>query len=187
MVKRCYLCKESKPLSNYHKSKTGTYGVQSGCKDCNKKTSTEWNRDNSEMHYSSCKKWSRKNPEKVREKDCMWKKRNPEKIRAQGARKRNWCNEPIPPDFQLSDRCFNCGSTENLTLEHLTPVSKGGSNDLSNLATLCRTCNSSKGSKTIEEFTKYQLNLFFKDDPKILKELGYSVVGPEKWEKVRKG
>lgn len=42
------------------------------------------------------------------------------------------------------DRCCLCGSTEELTCDHKVPRCKGGSNDPSNLWTLCRTCNMAK-------------------------------------------
>lgn len=43
--------------------------------------------------------------------------------------------------------CASCGSTENLSLDHIKPWSKGGSDDESNLQTLCTPCNSSKGAR----------------------------------------
>lgn len=43
--------------------------------------------------------------------------------------------------------CAWCGSKENLTIDHITPISGGGTNDLSNLQVLCQSCNSRKGSK----------------------------------------
>jgi hypothetical protein len=42
--------------------------------------------------------------------------------------------------------CVKCHSTDDLTLDHIVPRSKGGSDDKSNLQILCRCCNSSKGN-----------------------------------------
>jgi len=44
-------------------------------------------------------------------------------------------------------RCLHCGTTKALSLDHIHPYSLGGSDDPSNLQTLCRPCNSSKGAK----------------------------------------
>lgn len=43
--------------------------------------------------------------------------------------------------------CVECFSTEDLTVDHIVPVVKGGTNHLDNLRTLCRTCNSRKGAR----------------------------------------
>lgn len=42
--------------------------------------------------------------------------------------------------------CAYCGSTENLTLDHITPRSKGGSDRLTNVVCACRSCNHDKGN-----------------------------------------
>lgn len=38
------------------------------------------------------------------------------------------------------------------SLDHLVPRSRGGSDDLENLALSCRSCNSQKGTRTAHEF-----------------------------------
>lgn len=44
-------------------------------------------------------------------------------------------------------RCRECGATNKQTrlhVDHIKPVAKGGTNDLSNLQTLCEDCNQAK-------------------------------------------
>ncbi|HEU0173990.1 MAG TPA: HNH endonuclease signature motif containing protein [Blastocatellia bacterium] len=41
----------------------------------------------------------------------------------------------------------DCGVTEDLTLDHIIALSRGGTDDLSNLQFLCRSHNSQKGAK----------------------------------------
>ena len=44
-------------------------------------------------------------------------------------------------------RCCVCGDYHNLQIDHIKPVSKGGTNDLDNLQTLCQACNSKKSNR----------------------------------------
>lgn len=41
-------------------------------------------------------------------------------------------------------RCLKCSTKENLSIDHIVAVSKSGENKLSNLQTLCKSCNSTK-------------------------------------------
>lgn len=45
--------------------------------------------------------------------------------------------------------CLRCGGLE-ITKDHIVPLARGGTNSLSNLQPLCRSCNSWKGTKTID-------------------------------------
>ena len=40
--------------------------------------------------------------------------------------------------------CLRCGDVNKLTIDHIVPISKGGENRISNLQTLCKSCNSVK-------------------------------------------
>jgi len=44
-------------------------------------------------------------------------------------------------------KCNSCNSTENLSIDHIKPVSKGGKDTFDNLQILCKSCNSRKGSR----------------------------------------
>jgi 5-methylcytosine-specific restriction endonuclease McrA len=45
-------------------------------------------------------------------------------------------------------RCVACGQIAELEVDHIVPVSVGGSNDIENIQPLCRSCNASKGATT---------------------------------------
>lgn len=67
-------------------------------------------------------------------------------------------------------RCYWCdqatraemGYQNSATIEHLVPVSQGGTNSSSNLASACRRCNNVRGVKSVEEFRS--LAAFLKPD-----------------------
>lgn len=57
-----------------------------------------------------------------------------------------------------NDSCVYCGASENLSVDHISPVSRGGdARDPKNLQTLCRSCNSSKHNKLEKELSEEQL------------------------------
>lgn len=57
---------------------------------------------------------------------------------------------------ETGHKCLCCGLTEQITCDHIVPISLGGTNAISNLQPLCRSCNSSKGARN-------QMNYRIKD------------------------
>lgn len=47
--------------------------------------------------------------------------------------------------------CRYCGARQNLVIDHVTPVSRGGRNTLDNLVTACAECNSRKHDRSPDE------------------------------------
>lgn len=60
---------------------------------------------------------------------------------------------PIPENVRenvlLRDggRCVYCGADEDLSMDHVIPISKEGADTSRNLVTACRSCNSRKGAR----------------------------------------
>ncbi|KAK6945439.1 LOW QUALITY PROTEIN: HNH endonuclease 5 [Dillenia turbinata] len=53
--------------------------------------------------------------------------------------------------YRDSFTCQYCSSCENLTIDHVLPIARGGEWKWENLVTACAKCNSRKGQKTLEE------------------------------------
>jgi 5-methylcytosine-specific restriction endonuclease McrA len=52
-------------------------------------------------------------------------------------------------------RCAYCGATpDRLDVEHVTPLSRGGANETSNLLPTCLLCNSDKRDLTLTEWAE---------------------------------
>lgn len=48
-------------------------------------------------------------------------------------------------------KCQYCGSTKELTIDHIIPRSRGGEDTWENLVVACTSCNSRKGDKLLED------------------------------------
>jgi hypothetical protein len=56
-------------------------------------------------------------------------------------------NKKIREKVLSSGKCLHCGSTEDLQVDHIIPVSKGGGDNIENLQPLCGSCNRKKSDK----------------------------------------
>ena len=70
----------------------------------------------------------------------------------------------IPPEVRKyvftrnKYQCQSCGQTKleaELTIDHIIPLARSGSNDISNLQTLCRTSNQRKTDKLDPRFKRH--------------------------------
>jgi hypothetical protein len=124
---------------------------------------SKWNRDHPEMAALAKAKWQRDHPEKCKARNAKWCRANPEKKAAE--RQRHYAlklNAPVNDltVSQWADRvteyngcCAYClKPSDNLTQDHMTPLSRGGSHTLSNVIPACLSCNCRKGTKTLLEF-----------------------------------
>lgn len=64
------------------------------------------------------------------------------------------------------EKCAYCGQAVKLTVDHIIPLSRGGANDITNIALVCRICNSSKGDLTPSEWTyRWYISSSMRSDP----------------------
>lgn len=52
--------------------------------------------------------------------------------------------------LECKGRCLRCGSREPLTVDHVIPLARGGSNAIENIQPLCAVCNGIKGCETTD-------------------------------------
>ena len=112
--------------------------------------------------------WNAKNHEKIKEQSRNLYATDP-KVRERykiKSHKRRTNGIPFTTDdlnklFEQQDGfCFYCGELlyssfeRDMHVDHKTPISRGGTNDLVNLALTCAKCNLRKHDKTEKEFLK---------------------------------
>lgn len=89
----------------------------------------------------------------------------------------NWIRQEKRLAIYLRDGlcCAYCGATvENgtsLSLDHLTPASKGGTNDAANLVTCCSKCNSSRQDRPVATFAEAVAGYTLEPVAEILKRI----------------
>jgi 5-methylcytosine-specific restriction endonuclease McrA len=63
--------------------------------------------------------------------------------------------------------CAYCGSIHNLTVDHMIPLSRGGTHTFDNLVCACRKCNEEKGNRTPQEWGRLPYKLEYKPTSKL--------------------
>lgn len=88
------------------------------------------------------KRYRKANPDKT----AMWKQnRRSREINAEGSfTEKEW--KDLKDKF--NNKCAGCGLEKKLTVDHIKPLSNGGSNYITNIQPLCLICNSTKSVKT---------------------------------------
>lgn len=101
--------------------------------------------------------WRKNNPDGYRE----WAKDNRHRLRAIANRRRvrelaasGMCSAEqwIARMDYHGNRCRYCGAGGKMVMEHMIPISRGGTGWPSNLVPACRRCNNKKYNKTYFEF-----------------------------------
>lgn len=127
-----------------------------------RKRKAQYYQDHQERMKEISRLWSEENPEKMREYQCHYRKRNKEKMRidANNRRAREMKAAGYVSLEQLNARikyygglCYICGGPYG-EIDHVIPLSKGGSNWPANLRPICKSCNTSKGIKYLQEFSQ---------------------------------
>ena len=115
--------------------------------------------ENPEPAKKCAKAWARKNKRRKIATDKAWVKANHDKVRSYQHKHRTAVRgnggsftaaEWNALCKQYRHKCLRCNKRRKLTADHVIPVSKGGSSDMSNIQPLCGPCNSSKGAKTTD-------------------------------------
>lgn len=120
-----------------------------------------WQNRHREEHLASTKervqRWREQNRDKDRAASLRWSKAHPDAVRAISHKGRTrrfkadgfFTKEEWQAVKQAQGyRCLHCGKQEpeiKLTVDHIIPLSKGGTGYISNVQGLCRSCNSVKG------------------------------------------
>lgn len=115
---------------------------------------------NREKRIKFVVEWGRRNKEKRKVARDKWRAKNTERTnylrRLYHYRKKNAAGTVSLQEIQKMYRelpvCPYCNQRPSNTVDHVVPLSRGGTNDESNLIPACVSCNSQKGAKTLWEW-----------------------------------
>jgi 5-methylcytosine-specific restriction endonuclease McrA len=167
-MKVCTKCGELKPLEMFHKG-IGAMGHKPRCKPCRradahayrllntefiKARQDKYLREHAELHKASCKKWEQRNRSKRRG-----------YLSAYRARRYDATVGDVPSDLwdvlieMYGPHCMvsNC-IKEDLSLDHIVPLNRGGTHSMDNFQILCKSHNSSKGDRNCTDYRPIEVN-----------------------------
>lgn len=176
-MKRCSYCGLIKGLYEFHRNRCSKDGRSSSCKFCSgwrarlqRKADDGTLRDQqlawAESHSEHIKQRKAEHRQSHREEICAYKRAkyaeeyavNPAKYLAYShnrrARLQGNGGTYTSGEWQAlcehyGNVCLRCHAATRLTVDHIVPISRGGTNDIGNLQPLCRHCNAAKSDKII--------------------------------------
>jgi hypothetical protein len=180
IYKLCSDCGKWLPLTNqyfYTNKSSKQDGFNTYCKNCTKKRSSKWIKNNPERYHEirqgteqkpRTKLLKRQMDERLRKegKRKKWQENNKDKLYFYGKdRRMHKTHEISKEEWELCLEYFNhscayCGLPEDQAIViygqhlHKEHVNPNGSNDLSNNIPSCKSCNSKKHNYTLEEWYK---------------------------------
>lgn len=117
------------------------------------------------------RKWAAKNPDKLTAAIKDWGLRHPEKLQFYSATRRvcvenalstltleEWQSRLVEFNFHCA-YCLLPFGDETPEIDHMLPISRGGTHTYENCIPACRSCNARKSDKTPAEFMQYLCNL----------------------------
>ena len=167
-MKVCKACNQAKPDALFALSNKTKSGLSNRCRSCESIRNKEFYRKQKDKILEVNKKYREGNYERRLEIERASRAKNKQKNRPsknarQGIRNRTLAQSPyLILDKELrkiyNSPCFMCGCKENQSLDHIIPISRGGSHSVGNIMTLCKNCNASKHARTITEW-KHSKNM----------------------------
>ena len=154
--KICSVCKINQKINNFYKV-SGTERVRSNRKTCFK----DYNLKNKERKKVYDFEYRQINKKRIAKVSRKYHVSNRERARDAAHRRRSI--QMNNGSFKIYKKelfkiynspCFYCGSLDKITIDHIIPISRGGTHSIGNLVAACAFCNGSKSNKFLIEWKR---------------------------------
>lgn len=150
LVKRCPGCEEVKNINTdyYHNKSSRFVGVRALCKKCDNESCRQYKKQNKKKVKRYMRRWISKNQDKKLRHMRKYNELNP-------FRANHISVMTLRKLYYAHPFCEYCGvglAIHEASIDHRTPLVRGGTNDIDNLGVVCCGCNYLKHTKTHEEF-----------------------------------
>lgn len=165
VCKTCTKCGRSKPATTeyFGLSKLGRHGLRSHCKECANSAAREMRFSHPGLQAQRTRKWRASHLEHRSQYIRAYRRAKPEIIKAisQRRRAREYNAPGTHTDADLKrqykaqkGKCYYCGEKVGKTyhVDHVIPLSRGGSDGPENLVIACVRCNQAKNNKLPHEW-----------------------------------
>ena len=139
----CRTCLQPKPLAEFSKAAKNKSGYDYSCKLCGIAYRRKWTAMHPKKDASYCKAWRERNPEAKRNAKS---KRRVQKFA--GGSYKVTAKERTKI---LAAGCSYCHAAAD-HIDHVVPISRGGTHSIGNLTGACQRCNLSKHNKFLMEW-----------------------------------
>ena len=173
-MKICNTCRAEKSFEDFSVSRANKDGRQNKCKECSSAYRRQLAKDNPEKalagSYRQTEKLLERNPNYFREfyakqyateagRQRMITNVQNRRARLMEAEGSYTAQEFIDLCDKYGNICLACEESKPLTVDHIIPLSLGGSNTIDNIQPLCRSCNSRKRVTSIDFREKFALEI----------------------------
>lgn len=148
--KQCLHCLNVFPLDQFSPAKRGTQGVAAYCKKCQSQRAMR----DKEAHAAKARRWRRENEAWRKWHSAFMSKRRAMIVAASDGT----VTPAVIRALYAAECCHYCTNPvlkTKRTMDHKTPISRGGHHSAVNLVMACLSCNSSKQDRTEAEFVAH--------------------------------
>ena len=179
-MKTCTKCKQEQDTSEFTKDRSRKDDLNLWCKSCTRANSRRICAENQKHYKEKHLAYNQANPgilaaasrryywnnrehcliaaKITRQKEdkeqarARWNRRHAREANAEGSHTTEEWEKVLT---EANGECLVCRTVENMTRDHIIPLSRGGTDYIENIQPLCASCNASKGNRHSTDYRSH--------------------------------